>query len=367
MTDTAGKKVDQTEEKEKTSESKDEVSTSSEVKKKRGAVVAEGEVTRFIDFGLGRGLDATLPTPWLSKSSFQVREVKEDNIIGTDEGGCQQSYEREVCSLYNQQTDLKSSVTIPHSPVTIGVDAEQSRSVSTTRRTVGQRVVNRTISFRADFDDAPEPNDDETMEGGTFEERLRKWVDKRKVTEGVHERRGPDATPHDTTPAQTTHHVITDSSPTQIISPVAAAPSPAEKLDKALVEACKKFVYHFHITHYVSAIELGAYEYRVMSEAEFHNRVQAKGSFGVEALAKAAVTETISRRRRKKTSELKKIGLISKNGTVERGTYGEAVVGIQIQPISNLVRQPSLHAALRKALLDYTENQTKSSGKPDTC
>ena len=100
----------------------------------------------------------------------------------------------------------------------IGIDAEQSRSVSSTRRTVGKKVINRSISFRGDFSDVPfvndalsktygntpgairsdadpspslrllrdptEPEADESVadvrnEYLTFEERLSKWIAKR--------------------------------------------------------------------------------------------------------------------------------------------------------------------------------------------
>ena len=102
--------------------------------KKAEAVLTKDEIQRVIDLGLGRGMDATNPKPWLNKSSFQVRRVAIENVIGTEEGGALQSYKREVTSVQTQQTDLKASVTIPQSPVTIGVDAEQSRSVSSRRR-----------------------------------------------------------------------------------------------------------------------------------------------------------------------------------------------------------------------------------------
>lgn len=93
-------------------------------------------------------------------------------------------------------------------------------------------------------------------------------------------------------------------------------------------------MYHFRITHYVSAIELGAAEYHVMSEEEYVTRVGMGGSFGFEAVAK----EKSVWKKTKKMSDLKRIGLIKPDGTVERGSYGEAVVGIQVQPISSLVK-----------------------------
>ena len=60
------------------------------------AVLTEKEMGRMIDMGLGRGVDATDASPWVSKSSFQVRDVTFDSVIGTEEGGALQSYEREI-------------------------------------------------------------------------------------------------------------------------------------------------------------------------------------------------------------------------------------------------------------------------------
>ena len=110
---------------------------------KANAVVSPGEIGRIVDLGLGRGVDMTKKSPWLDKSSFQVRPVNVDNIIGKEESGSLQNYEREVVSIQEQQGELKASIAIPQSPVTIGVDAEYSRSHATRRRSVGKKVVNR--------------------------------------------------------------------------------------------------------------------------------------------------------------------------------------------------------------------------------
>ena len=40
------------------------------------------EIDSFQDLGLGRGVDATNPTPWLNKRPLQIREVTYSDIIG---------------------------------------------------------------------------------------------------------------------------------------------------------------------------------------------------------------------------------------------------------------------------------------------
>ena len=360
---------------------------------KASAVVTPREIGRIVDLGLGRGVDITKNSPWLDKSSFQVRPVDVDNIIGTEEGGSLQNYEREVISIQEQQGELKASIAIPQSPVMIGVDAEQSRSHATTRRSVGKKVVNRTISFRADFHDAPksctgdphkareeaslavsgrmmEPHlsveenflglsspckaDEGSM---TFEERLCKWILERIIYRS--ELRAMQSMMNDGKISPTPSDVPDITAPIQSIGKYIQACSHEER--KEVVRDCKDFVYHFRITHYVSAIELGAAEYRVMSEDEYTTRVGLGGSFGFEAVANAVVKEKAEWRKTKRASDLKRIGLIKPDGTVERGSYGEAVVGIQVQPISSLVKIRYLQLALQQALLEYsTEEGSKS-------
>ena len=122
-------------------------------------------------------------------------------------------------------------------------------------------------------------------------------------------------------------------------------------------------MYHFRITHYVSSIEMGAAEYRVLTEQEYFSKVGLSGSFGLEKLVNAAFSSTTSFKKSIKASDLRKIGTIDKNGTVVRGTYGEAVVGVKIQPLTNLIRLQFLQLALKKALVQFVETQGDSSGE----
>ena len=357
---------------------------------KAQAVITPGEIGRIVDLGLGRGLDHTKEMPWLNKSSFQVRPVLLENIIGTEEGGALQNYEREIVSIQDQRGELKASITVPQSPVSIGVDAEQSRSHTSTRRSVGKKIVNRTISFRADFHDAPSSS---TRDPGkaqveaslsistrrftspsavgrelnraeekwlTFEERLCRWILERamhraelRAIKAVVDKGGVELKPS----------LLPDdlSAPVKSIGKFIQECTHDER--KEIVTDCKDFVYNFRITHYVSAIELGAAEYRVMSEEEYETRVGMGGSFGFEAVANAAVKETARWKKTKRASDLKRIGLIKPDGTVERGSYGEAVVGIQIQPISSLVKIRYLQLALQQALLNYSSEEGNKSCK----
>ena len=359
---------------------------------KAGPVFSSDELFRFVDLGLGRGIDATNPTPWLNKTSFQVRRVHKANIIGTDEGGEIQSYEREVASVHSQQATMKLSITIPQSPLTLGTDAEQSRSISTSRRVIGKRVVNRTISFKDDFVDIPVgPAKDfsSALEGTrssillvkqfaeqehdsesscltnvqsllTFEERLATWLVQRI---GAHREKARVLKKLDDCDGVVEN---AESESLEILSPLEALAQIIERGQrselKLIRSACSEFVEHFRITHYVSAIQLGAAEYRVLTEQEYFFKVGIAGSFGLDKVANGSGGGSFSSKKTRKASDSRTIGCI-KDGVVERGSHGEAVVGLKILPISSLVRLQFLQLALEKALVRFVEAQGDSSGK----
>jgi len=142
--------------------------------------------------GLGRGIDASDPKLSLVEQNFagfQVRNVLRENIIGTDEGSALHTYQKEVISAFTLQAQLKASIPVPQAPVAIGVDSEQSKSVSSTKRVVGCKVLVRTISFREGFEDIPYTEQLSYNHGNdvnskreellTFEERLGRWIARR--------------------------------------------------------------------------------------------------------------------------------------------------------------------------------------------
>ena len=353
-------------------------------------VITDDEVSRMIDLGLGRGVDATQASPWSMKTSFQVRQVTLDNIIGTEEGGALQAYEREISSVTTQQSSLKSSISVPKAPVTISLEGEYNRSSSSTRKAVGKQVINRTISFRADFDDIPqgavhdnsnpskpEKEMDDTDTGSattrlyaavrrtsvavaqtqfTFEQRLAEWILERvlqrweKACMQARESGNPE-------PKRPT---IIGVNPIADIAEYLREASTDDK--KCVFHDCTNFVRHFRITHYISAIQLGASEYRVLSENEYYKKFSSSGTFGLEAIGKFVASESYSKRSKVKASDTRQIGKIIKD-KVERGSYDEAVVGIKIQPIHTLVKLRYLHLALRRALLDYVDEQGDTTCK----
>lgn len=350
------------------------------------AVLTAKEVGRMIDLGLGRGVDATNPRPWLNKTSFQVRRVAIEGLIGTEEGGSMMSYEASVSSVVNQQSSLKSSIAVPRSPVSIGVDAELSRGTNTTRRAIGKRVVNRTISFRDDFEEVPvsstpeeavreasavstktlyvpatgEDSDKRVADvtsAVTFQERLARWI----IDRILHRQRMAELELSAVGKPVPQKEVSYTGDPVSDLAEFIHKSTADER--KLIVKDCHDFVSHFRLTHYVSSIQLGASEYRVMNENEYFTQVTTVGSLGLDALANFAVTEKYSKKVTTKASERRTIGVISKSGTVERGSYNEAVVGVSFRPITSLLTLRYLYLATRKALLDYMEDQGDTTSK----
>ena len=333
-------------------------------------VHSSDEIYRYVDLGLGRGIDGTDPTPWLNKTSFQVRRVTYDNILGTEEGGAVQSYEREISSVQTQQTKIKTSILVPKSPLTIGTDAELSRSIHASRRAIGRKVINRTISFRDNFDDIPVgdsalPIDkSESIDGShgtiqnlwTFEQRLAHWI-MDKLKNSWEEEVGGETGDRLILPSS---DAVNECPLKDLIFVIKKNRREDQRLIK---EACMEFVTHFRITHYVSAIELGAAEYRVFTEDEYQNALSIAGSFGIDKLASVVTQQDYTYKRKRKASDLKKIGIISKDDRVIRGSYGEAVVNVSINPIAALVKTKYLHDQMEKALYHFVESQSDRSGK----
>ena len=85
-----------------------------------------------------------------------MRKVRSDDLIETDEGGLLKAYSDVVSNSTTIHSQVRSGVTAPDIPLSIGVDAEYSRTECSSKHVVGLKVKNRTISFRVDFNDVPE-------------------------------------------------------------------------------------------------------------------------------------------------------------------------------------------------------------------
>ena len=81
-----------------------------------------------------------------------------------------QGFVNEVESTRHFQTSLSASVPA-NQLVSLGIDSELSRSYSVSQKSVGRKIITRTISFRANFDRPSKEGEEDN-----FERRLSNWI-----------------------------------------------------------------------------------------------------------------------------------------------------------------------------------------------
>ena len=327
------------------------------------------------EWGLGRGVDITKQTPWLDKTPFQVRAVRTDDLIMTDEGGLLKGYSEEVNSSTTIHYQVRAGVKAPDVPLTIGVDSEYSRTDCSNKHVVGLKVKNRTISFRMGFEDLPKSwvssskdaklqmqsmdkklfnfesgpkRADRTTqhkpEDVPFESRLCDWLCECLEHRGINAR---GLKPHELLFLK----FEAEEGPKRLID--------IEEETTQLREDIGNFIRHLGVTHYVSAIELGGLHFRILTEKEYERKIALSGSASLNSKLYGAIEATTSKsntwKLKSKREERKMIGKITKNKEREEvKREDEAVIGCQIRPISSLVNNPYLQQAINESVRKYT-------------
>ena len=261
-------------------------------------VIEKEEALAFQDRGLGRGVDATNPTPWLNKREMQVRKVDFSDIIGTEEGNLYQGFVNEVESTQHFQTSLSASVPV-NQLVSLGIDSELSRSYSVSQKSVGRKIITRTISFKATFDQTSQES-----KQATFEQRLSDWILKqsevKKEEKLFRDEQEKGSKISDADNGQN------DQNPNITIN--GNAESEQTFSSEECFELCHDFVCTFSVTHYVHSLELGASHYRVMSREEYSTQFSSKAKLGAGQLADIALENKKSFVARKYKNQTTKVG-----------------------------------------------------------
>ena len=392
--------------------------------------ITEDDCRKFARWGLGRGINITKKTPWVEKTAFQVRHVKPEDLIETDDGELLKAYSEEVRSRTTVKSEVQAGIKPTNVPVCVRMDVEHTRSTLSSKYVVGTKIKKRTISFRMDFADVPqslvknvedaikeaeerpslkkigkaatwsksmanfddkqndkrprlhaaqsavqlvrvpeepaaaatdgmvepyipslesiagrplsrsEPVFDEVLtmpEGSTFEERLGFWIKNCLKRQGY-------------------HCPSSENFQDMIHSPH------LESISRPMVQVIKSFLDHFvrefGVTHYVSAIELGALEYKELTSKEFYNRAKLSSKASLTAAtyggAEASTSHTFTKSKKSEKSERKKIGVMSKEKVAE-----EAVIGCAFIPISALIKMPFLQLALKSSVDKYVVEASK--------
>ena len=312
---------------------------------------------RCQSLGLGRGLNVTDTHMWRNKSSLQMCEVQAElnNVTLTEESGDKEEYEEEVATISMEQQKIALSLDDPTSHVKIGMDAQQIRTASETVSISGIRVKTRTIAFTATFSDIPrfshKPKELLSVKADgrmytQFEDNISTWIYDRVL---------------DRYPAEySKHEQSTDSIPQQLLEYIEKANDEGKK---GIFDDCKAFVQNFGLTHYVSAVELGAIEYQVVTSSLQKTKRKIGAEIGASQFASGKLSASKEKVQVHKSRIARMIGRIMDNGRVTRNSEDEAVIGFQIRPIYELVHNHILQTALQRAVQSYILKRGDTFGK----
>ena len=386
-------------------------------------MMASNEITSCCDekdclalagWGLGRGVNITKATPWADKTTFQVREVKPEHIIVTNDGELLKAYSEEVRSRTAVSSEVQAGIRAASTPLSVRIDLEYTRSALATKYIRGMKIKKRTISFLTEFVDVPqlllkkaeegkleaEPKTPAAENGQSLQsessvehaevrqERLHAEPTGTTFNNGTLVFEAEKATiqseGHQMCKMPMSHCAsfieevlaITEgtSFEERLISWVKLClksngydcDSPTEdqkqKMSEEIENLLDRFVQEFGVTHYVSSIELGALEYQEQTSSEFLHSAKFKSSASVTAAtyggAEASITQKITKATKQKRSEWKRIGVME-NDVVTK----EAVIGCSLTPISRLIKKPHLQQALKNSIDKYNVQET-SKGIP---
>ncbi len=328
---------------------------------------------RCQSLGLGRGINVTDTHIWRNKNSLQMHEVLE-NVTVTEESGNKEEYEEEVATISKEQRKIALSLDDPTSHVRIGMDAQQIRTASKTVKISGVKVKTRTIAFTSTFSDIPrysrQPRElwgasrndsmDTRFEGNIStwiyeqilnrdpEEYLKQEKSSKSVSNGQAEADGQSASPRDL--EENLKQKSTDPSPhKQLLEYLEKA---TDEKKKGIYDDCKAFVQNFGITHYVSAIELGAIEYQVVTSNSENTRRKIGAEIGASQFASGELSASKEKVQARRSRVARMIGRIH-DGKVIRNSDDEAVIGFQIRPVYKLVHNHILQSGLQRAVQSY--------------
>ena len=303
----------------------------------------EEEIEHYIELGLGRGVNVTDPDMWKSKTPYLVRKPCKDNIVGTQECGSLEGYKKEVSSSDMKWQKLSFSFgELGASPVIIGLDEQFSKRLSATKVIEGQRIETRTISFQSHFcdaslsaniDQAIFQADENFLRENNLEQDLGNWL--KKCREDCAEKE-LDSNDNDNKFLKLADQLKRDG-----------------KLDE-VARICNEFVKQRRITHYISAIKLGACEYHSAISRSERKGLGAGLGKGAGLLARVGLSTLFEKYFSIKGEEKRKFGRIDKE---REEVTQEAVIDFEIQPLYKLVRVPYIQSLLKKAIEEYIQSK----------
>ncbi len=329
------------------------------------SVIKQKDIKRYEEMGLGRGVDVTDPKMWRNKSSFIVRTVcpKLSNITGTDEGCMKEKYEKEVSTVAMHQQKIRLSL---EEPVKIAIDAHSSQSTSSAKTISGTKVTTSTIAFKVNLKALKV----DFEESNAFEDELYSWIlSCIESRDTVVAKKLREDTAHDELASSSLRGSGHGDKANDKLATSATLIKKLEEIgedknkNRELVNDCTRFVVTYGVTHYISAIKLGAMLYRVASAHTKQTTLGAGAEVGGRGMA---VRGAMSRSKHifKKFEAEQEIGRIGKDGQVEK--ENEAVIGCQILPVYKLVKIPLIQKKLQEAIKEYIQIKEEKRGNLTT-
>ena len=280
------------------------------------------ELERLAEFGLGKGINATMEHPWADKKPFQAREVNRKDLAAINEGNRLDHYSEVTQNYYEMQGSIEASVTAPNMPIQSTVAADVNRSFTSSVRMEGTLIATRTIAFQL-----PTPSDQTS-----FEMQLHDWVKASGCTRSE--------------------------------SPVCAASEECAIYDSTTTTSeCKKFlITHGGITHFVSSITLGAMKYSIKTKKRVKLGASQKTALGVERLGNVEVDYAWEKLDKRETERDIHIGRIPEkdDGILRVRSTSEAVIKFSFSTLTSLVSNLSLKRHLEQAIQQYIQSTKKS-------
>ena len=136
----------------------------------------------------------------------------------------------------------------------------------------------------------------------------------------------------------------------------------AEMSDHDCTKCFERFLGRYNITHYVSAITLGASMFIVETESHYQRTgISSHGKLEYEPIASLEASATFSKKLKRSSKDIRYIGKFSKQdmSTVEK----EAVISVQLQPITTLIQNERLRKNLEEVLKLYIQKQKQKTGE----
>ena len=331
------------------------------------------EARLYHEMGLGRGVNITDTDMWRDKPAFQVRKCSPQmtNIcmVATQDCGVLKSYKNEMSTFAMQQQKLWLSLDDPATHVEIDMDEHYfCSSPNVPKLIMGRKIETRTIYFQSHFqDDIPRfssveeacslVNTSSLQDGeSSFEDDLSKWILKRIDDRLETEKKSTIGSSVDTI-TQSTRDVKLDQDSLKPakrlekkLKQLLSCNGSQEKHLKNIVQDCVDFIKSIGITHYVSAIKLGACYFRAVNTRSKQKTIGEVPSIDAGGL----VTKQLLRM----SEGERKIGRMS-----DQEVTKEAVIGFSIQPVYTLVKIELIQMALREATKVYIKSEQHVGGK----